>query len=96
MKSVLGIDYVKSMSDMVDSYEKLVKGVDTLMNVDYSGYDSTPKELIFHEDKMKLYHYEPKVKDPNKIPTLLVYALSLINISEHTRRNQSSRIPSSA
>ena len=75
MKNVFGIDYVKSMSDMVDSYEKLIKGVDTLMNVDYSGFDATPKELIFQEDKMKLYHYEPKVKDPNKIPTLIVYAL---------------------
>ena len=51
---MFGIDYVKSMSDMVDSYEKLIKGVDTLMNVDYSGYDATPKELIFEEDVIPL------------------------------------------
>lgn len=55
--------------------EKLFKGFETLMNVDYSGSDSTEKELVFSMDKMKLYHYTPRVKDPNKTPLLIVYAL---------------------
>jgi len=36
---------------------------------------ATPKELVFEEDKMKLYHYIPKVEKPCEVPLLMVYAL---------------------
>ncbi len=67
------------MMDAVNGYfenqEKILKGLKTLINVDYSGSDETPKELVYSEDKMKLYHYKPEVKTPNKVPILIVYAL---------------------
>lgn len=72
---MFGLDYEASLSQVIGSQEKMIKGIETLMNVDYSGSDATPKELVFSEDKLKLYHYIPKVKDPNKIPVLIVYAL---------------------
>lgn len=72
---MFGLDYEASLSKMIGSQEKMIKGIETLMNVDYTGYDSTPKELVFSEDKLKLYHYIPKVKDPNKVPMLIIYAL---------------------
>jgi polyhydroxyalkanoate synthase len=35
----------------------------------------TPKELVYEEDRVKAYRYEPRVENPLAIPTLLVYAM---------------------
>lgn len=77
MENFFGIEYDKSIADSFDAFDKLLKGIDTLMNVDYSGSDQTPKDLIYHQDKMKLFHYRPLVEEEkvNKIPTLIIYAL---------------------
>lgn len=75
MENMFGKNLDNTMSKFVETQEKLIKGIDTLMNVNYSGSDATPKELVFSQDKMKLFHYVPKVKDPNKVPLLIVYAL---------------------
>ena len=55
-----------SVNKALENQEKIIKGIRTLMDVDYSGYDETPKELVFSEDKIKLFHYEPMIKDINK------------------------------
>lgn len=75
MDNMFGINYKESFNQMLENNEKLIKGLDTLMNVDYSGYNSTPKDLVFQQDKMKLYHYKPMKKRLNKTPLLIVYAL---------------------
>lgn len=67
--------YLESMSKVLQKQEKLVNGVDVLMNVKYEEYDKTPKELVYQEDKMKLYRYISTTKPKTKIPTLVVYAL---------------------
>ena len=36
---------------------------------------TTPKEAVYREDNLILYHYLPTVKKPFKIPVLIVYAL---------------------
>jgi polyhydroxyalkanoate synthase len=36
---------------------------------------ATPKEAVYREDNIILYHYTPTVKKPFKIPVLIVYAL---------------------
>ena len=64
-----------SLNRVLDNQEKILKGIDTLMDVDFSGSDLTPKELVFKEDKLSLYHYKPMVDNPNKTPTIIVYAL---------------------
>lgn len=74
MENMFGFDNT-SVDIILENQQKLIKGIKTLMEVDYSGYDTTAKELVFSEDKLKLYHYEPLVKDPSKTPTLIVYAL---------------------
>lgn len=66
---------MKAMYDYLDAQEKILSGLTNLMDVDYSGSDSTEKELVFEMDKMKLYHYKPRVAKPNKYPMLIVYAL---------------------
>ncbi len=68
-------NYEESMKKALDTQVKLIKGFETLMDVDYSGSDETEKELVFSQDKMKLYHYAPRKKDLNKYPVLIVYAL---------------------
>lgn len=54
---------------------KVLSGLEVLMNVDISGSNATEKELIFSDNKMKLYHYRPRVEKTNKYPVLIVYAL---------------------
>ncbi|MBF8983198.1 class III poly(R)-hydroxyalkanoic acid synthase subunit PhaC [Lutibacter sp. B2] len=75
MYSTLGIDMEKSMKEMLDVQKKFVKGIEVLQNLEDIEVDVTPKELVFQEDKMKLYHYENQSKRPCKVPTLIVYAL---------------------
>lgn len=76
MENIFGINAESALEKMVGSQEKLLKGIETLMNVDYvEEMASTPKELVFGMDKMKLYHYIPKAKKLNKTPLLVSYAL---------------------
>ncbi|UMZ72577.1 class III poly(R)-hydroxyalkanoic acid synthase subunit PhaC [Natranaerofaba carboxydovora] len=71
------IDYKKSMEELVDLNKKMIKGTDIMLSLEKKDVDvaPTPKELIYQEDKMKLYHYKPIKKDVNTIPTVIVYAL---------------------
>ncbi|RLG58315.1 class III poly(R)-hydroxyalkanoic acid synthase subunit PhaC [Candidatus Geothermarchaeota archaeon] len=54
--------------------EKLLKGLQNLMEVKDIEVAPTPKELVYKEDKVQLFRYKPEqVKCP--IPLLVVYAL---------------------
>ncbi|QZY55133.1 class III poly(R)-hydroxyalkanoic acid synthase subunit PhaC [Crassaminicella profunda] len=75
MYSPFGIDIEKSIEDSLDLQKKFVKGMENLLDVEVTDSDITPKDLVYSEDKMKLYHYKPLVKNPCKVPTLIVYAL---------------------
>ncbi|MCT4620537.1 MAG: class III poly(R)-hydroxyalkanoic acid synthase subunit PhaC [Marinisporobacter sp.] len=75
MYSTLGIDMEKSMKDVLDMQKKFIKGMEILQNMEEINVDVTSKELVFEEDKMKLYHYQPITKRPCKVPTLIIYAL---------------------
>lgn len=68
-------EWAKGIAEAFDNQEKLYKGLQTMMNIDFSGSDSTPKTLVMEEDKMRLFRYVPRVDSPNKVPTLIVYAL---------------------
>ncbi|WP_129596689.1 class III poly(R)-hydroxyalkanoic acid synthase subunit PhaC [Anaerophilus nitritogenes] len=69
------INIDKTIKEMMDMQNKMYKGMNVLMNIDDRESDATEKELVYEEDKMKLYHYKPLVKKPCKVPTLIVYAL---------------------
>lgn len=69
------IDLEKSLNDMFESQKKLINSVDVLLNLEDTESDKTPKELIYREDKMQLFHYKPLAKKVCKVPTLIVYAL---------------------
>jgi len=55
--------------------EKLLKGYETLLNIKDVESGVTPGELVHKEDKVKLFHYKPQVKDVCPIPLVVVYAL---------------------
>ncbi|MDO5301339.1 MAG: class III poly(R)-hydroxyalkanoic acid synthase subunit PhaC [Tissierellia bacterium] len=65
----------ENFNKFFETNEKLLKGVENMMNLDYSGYDATEKEVVFEIDRVKLYRYKPKVAKPNAVPTMIVYAL---------------------
>lgn len=73
MVSVFDID--RNLRDMLDYQKKFVSTVDVLLNMDDPKSDTTSKDLVYHEDKMRLYHYHSAVTNTCKVPTLIIYAL---------------------
>lgn len=65
-------NYVKEVSEL---NTKLIKGAETLVGVDEIDVGTAPKELVYEEDKLKLYHYRQEGKVTCGVPVLIVYAL---------------------
>jgi len=60
--------------EMANFQEKLMKGMQNLTRVEDIDTATTAKELVYKEDKVQLFHYQPEqVKYP--IPVMVVYAL---------------------
>ena len=70
-----GLDLKQSFLEMFELQKKMLKGMEIMINMKEIETDATPKTLIYQEDKMKLYHYHPLVKNPAPIPVLITYAL---------------------
>jgi polyhydroxyalkanoate synthase len=62
-------------SNLIDEQEKFRKGMEIFLNPPDFSVGTTPSEIIFHEDKMKLIHYIPTVEKTHPVPILIVYAL---------------------
>ncbi len=60
---------------LIDDFEKFEHGVELLMKPPDFSVGTTPSEMIFCEDKMKLIHYIPTVEKTHPVPILIVYAL---------------------
>jgi polyhydroxyalkanoate synthase len=63
------------LKDALDFNRKLSQGMLTLREVGDVEVGVTPKEAVYHEDKLVLYRYKPTVDKPAKTPLLIVYAL---------------------
>jgi polyhydroxyalkanoate synthase len=65
------IDEMKTLND------KLMQGANTLLSLKDQDIEVgiTPKELVFQDDKMKLYRYKPVCEEIVSVPILIVYAL---------------------
>lgn len=65
-----------SHSNLVDNdFNKFVKGIEILIESPDFSVGTTPSEVVYTEDKMKLIHYIPTTREQYKIPILVVYAL---------------------
>ena len=65
-------NYVKEMSEV---NTKLIKGAETLVGIDEIDVGTAPKELVYEEDKLKVYHYTQEGEVTCGVPVLIVYAL---------------------
>jgi len=63
---------VRELSEMGT---KLIKGAEILAGIDAIDVGTAPKKLVYEEDKLKLYHYEPEGKVTCRVPVLMVYAM---------------------
>jgi polyhydroxyalkanoate synthase len=63
------------MQELEDINRKLVKGAEILGTISDVEVEPTPKELVFEEDKTKLYHYIQGGKQKCSVPILICYAL---------------------
>ncbi|MCZ7362651.1 MAG: alpha/beta fold hydrolase, partial [Candidatus Methanoperedens sp.] len=61
--------------NLIDDQEKFRHGMEIFLNPPDFSVGTTPSEIIFREDKMKLIHYIPTVEKPHPVPILIVYAL---------------------
>jgi polyhydroxyalkanoate synthase subunit PhaC len=57
--------------------QKMVKGMENLSHLREETIEIgvTPREAVYHEDKVILYRFQPVVEQPLNIPILIVYAL---------------------
>ncbi len=69
------IDFDASAKESYEAYKKIIKGFETMMYVEDTGSNLTERKVVYKQDKLKLYHYTPRVKNPMKVPTLIIYAL---------------------
>ncbi|MBD2728868.1 class III poly(R)-hydroxyalkanoic acid synthase subunit PhaC [Nostoc sp. FACHB-892] len=65
------------MHESIELIEKLVKGVDIFNRLREQEIDIgvTPKQEVYREDKVVLYHFQSQAKNLFNIPILIVYAL---------------------
>jgi polyhydroxyalkanoate synthase subunit PhaC len=65
--------------EMTEINQKLINGMKTLGNLTHEDVQvgTAPKEVVYQEDKLRLYRYTPQVdeKDLFKVPVLICYAL---------------------
>jgi polyhydroxyalkanoate synthase len=68
-------DIKKTIEENIERQEKLLKSYEVMLDVKENQANQTPRECVFTEDKLKLYHYKKSTRTSTKIPTLIIYAL---------------------
>lgn len=63
------------IEEISKNYEKLSKGYDHLQKMEETQVATTPKELVWQRDKVKLYHYLREKPAKCKIPVLVSFAM---------------------
>ena len=68
-------DLEKNMREAININTKLMAGLRNMMELEEVDIATTPKDVVYTEDKMQIYHYKPVVPKPHATPVLVVYAL---------------------
>jgi len=63
------------MEELQSTSQKMVKGFEVLSNVEEVEVATTPKELVWENDLVKLYHYKRDTPAKSKIPVLVSFAI---------------------
>jgi len=76
MKSAVeNFDLKNVIKELGEVNTKLIKGTENLAGIEEIDVGTAPKELVYEEDKLKLYHYKQEGKVTCGVPVLIVYAL---------------------
>ena len=65
----------ENAKEVINFHKKMLGGFETMLNTETVDPGFSERELVYQEDKMKLYRYKPLTKKPLKTPVLIVYAL---------------------
>jgi len=71
----MSLNNANIIQELSDHTAKLIKGFDSLNEIKEVDIATTPKSLVYAEDKLKLYRYDRETKATYKTPVLIVYAL---------------------
>jgi polyhydroxyalkanoate synthase len=63
------------LEELQTTSQKMVKGFEVLSNVEEVEVATTPKELVWENDLVKLYHYKRDTPAKSKIPVLVSFAI---------------------
>jgi polyhydroxyalkanoate synthase len=69
------LDAKSLMKHLGELNSKLMKGAELLTDISEVDVGTAPKQLVYEEDKLKLYHYKPTKEKACGVPVLVVYAL---------------------
>ncbi len=61
--------------NLIEDLQKIKYGVEIFLKPPDFSVGTTPSEIIYTEDRMRLLHYVPTVEKPHPVPILIVYAL---------------------
>lgn len=61
--------------NLIEDIDKFKYGMEVFLKVPEFSVATTPSEVVYTEDKMRLIHYLPTVEKPHAVPVLIVYAL---------------------
>lgn len=61
--------------NLIEDCKKFKVGMELFLNPPDFSVGTTPSEIVYAEDKMRLIHYIPTVEKPHPVPILVVYAL---------------------
>ena len=75
MYTPLHIDPTSALGEITTFQRKLAAGMGHLRGMREPEYANTPRELVYSEDKLKVWHFTGHTKPTVKTPLLIVYAL---------------------
>ena len=75
MQIPLHIDPQQAFNEIAAFQRKLAAGMQNLRGLSEQEYANTPREAIYREDKLTVWHMKGNTKPAAKVPTLIVYAL---------------------
>ncbi len=75
MQTPLHIDPQQAFNEIAAFQRKLAAGMQNLRGLGEQEYANTPREAIYREDKLTVWHMKGNAKPTAKVPTLIVYAL---------------------
>lgn len=72
---MIKVNPTNAVREYADMATKLAKGYETLQNIEAVDVATTPKELVWKQDKVQLFRYTRETAATVKTPVLITYAL---------------------